>query len=259
MEQLIKPIVKVGNSAGVILPKEWLHHEAEIRLIIKTPDIFDILKQEKISLEEIKGIYLVGSYARKEQTKESDYDILIITNNLNSKIHKFNSEILLISEENLRKSLSENVLPLLPMIKESKPILNSSLVEGYKNTKINYKNLKWHLETTKSAIKIIQQTLSLDKEISEKTPISIAYPLILRLRECYIVDCLIKNKEYSNKELILLIKRLTGSTEIYNEYKLVKSDKKSKKSILIKSVEPLLFYIKEKITEQEKWLKEKKD
>lgn len=259
MEQLIKPIVRVGNSAGVILPKEWLHHEAKIELIVKTPDIFDILTQEKISLEKVKGIYIVGSYARGEQTKDSDYDILVITDGIDSKIKQSNSEIILISEDNLIDSLSQNILPILPMIKESKPILNSSLIESYRNTKINSKNLRWHLDTTKSAIKLIEQTLELDKEVSDKTPNLIAYPLVLRLRECYIVDCLRKDKIYSNKELISLIKKLTGSTEIYSEYKSIKSDKKNKNTISIKSAESILSYIKTKIIEQEKWVKEKKD
>lgn len=259
MEQLIKPIVRVGNSAGVILPKEWLHHEARIEIIIKTPDIFEILKQEKVPLEKVKGIYIVGSYARGEETKESDYDILIITQDINSKIQKLNSEIILISEENLKDSLTKNILPLLPMLKESKPILNSTLIDSYKKTLPNSKNLKWHLETTISAIKIIEQTLSIDQEISEKTSNSLAYPIILRLREAYIVDCLIKDKKWTTKELTSLIKKLTGSLEIYNEYKLIKSNKKQKKLISIKQANSILKYIKNKISEQEKWLKEKKD
>ncbi|MBT3405316.1 hypothetical protein HN832_00495 [archaeon] len=259
MQKLIKPIVKVGNSAGVILPKKWLHHEAKIEIIVKTPNILEILQQEKIPLEKVKGIYLVGSYARGEQTKESDYDVLVITKDLNSKLQKSNSEIILISEENLKESLNTNILPLLPMLKESKPILNSSLIDPYKKIPLTFKNLKWHLETTKSAIKIMEQTLDLNKGISEQISSSIAYSLILRLRESYIVDCLIKNKKQSNKKLVLLIKKLTGSVEIYNKYKLIKLNKKVKDTILIKHVDSLLDYIKNKINEQEKWLKEKKD
>ena len=34
-QELIKQIVKVGNSAGVILPREWLNGKARIELIEK--------------------------------------------------------------------------------------------------------------------------------------------------------------------------------------------------------------------------------
>ena len=76
--ELVKPIVRLGNSAGVVLPKEWLHGEARITLL-KKPDnpkkaVLDIIEPY---LSSIIGVYLVGSYARGEQKKNSDIDILI--------------------------------------------------------------------------------------------------------------------------------------------------------------------------------------
>ena len=77
-QELIKPIVKFGNSAGVILPREWLNGKAKIELVEKPLNINkDILEILEPYFNDIQGIYLVGSYARGEQTQESDIDVLV--------------------------------------------------------------------------------------------------------------------------------------------------------------------------------------
>ena len=75
----VKKIVKVGNSAGVVLPREWYGGEARVELIKRPMNIQeDVLKILRPHLPNILGIYIVGSYARGEQTSESDVDILVI-------------------------------------------------------------------------------------------------------------------------------------------------------------------------------------
>ena len=141
--ELIKPVVRAGNSACVILPKKWLGGKAKIELI-EDPvnievEIFEILK---FYLKDILGIYLTGSYARGENTPDSDIDVLVITHNTNKTIIEGKYDIILISQENLEKTLKRNILPLLPMIKESKTILNGELIEKYKKIALNKSNLK---------------------------------------------------------------------------------------------------------------------
>ena len=69
--ELVRKIVRVGNSAGVVLPREWLNGTAKVELVRKPLDIKgDILKILEPYLEDISGIYLVGSYARGEQRQD---------------------------------------------------------------------------------------------------------------------------------------------------------------------------------------------
>ena len=102
MENQIKKAIKSGNSSAVILPRSWLNKEVRVELLEKTPEIIlsdaiDIL-QKYIKLKEIIGIYLVGSYAREEQDKNSDIDLLIITNNIDREIiHEGIYNLLIIS------------------------------------------------------------------------------------------------------------------------------------------------------------------
>lgn len=258
-QELIKPIVRLGNSAGVILPKMWLNGRARIELVEKPLDIkreiFEILWPY---LEDIQGIYLVGSYARGEQTKNSDIDVLVITKTINKRVDKGKYNLILITKESVENSLKNNLLPILPMLKEAKPLLNSQLIKHYKSTKLTPKNLKFHIETTKSAIQVNEAAIKLDKNSSQYTGDASAYSLILRLREIYIVDCLMKGKKWSNKELILLIKKIVGSLKAYNGYLRVKNNKRTKEDLTILEAEKLQFYIIKKIKEQEKWLQKRK-
>src|SRR3989344_8018928 len=189
IRELIKPIVRVGNSAGVLLPKNWINGKARIELIEKPIDIKkDVLEILDPYLQNIEGIYLIGSYAREEQTKKSDVDILVITNKINKKIKKGKYEIILISKEKVESALEKNILPILPMLKEAKPLVNSSLIEKYKKTQLTKRNLKPHIELTKSALGINREFINFDEEMESNSGDSVAYSLILRLREMYIVD-----------------------------------------------------------------------
>jgi len=258
-QELIKPIVRLGNSAGVILPKMWLNGKAKIELVEKPldikRDIFEILWSY---LEDIQGIYLVGSYARAEQTKNSDIDVLVITKTINKRVDRGKYNLILITKESVEDSLKNNLLPILPMLKEAKPLLNNQLIEVYKLTKLTFRNLKFHLEATKSAMQLNETAIKLDKISSLYTSDASAYSLILRLRETYIVDCLMKEKKWSNKELVLLIKKIVGSLKAYNGYLRVKNNKRIKENLTILEAEKLQYYIIKKIKEQEKWLKKRK-
>jgi len=254
--ELIRPIVRVGNSAGVILPREWLNGEAKIELIARPVDVgkgvFDVLEGY---LFDIIGLYVAGSYARGEQNSKSDVDILAITNKTNKSFDVGKYSILLISRENVEKSLQDNVLPILPMIKEAKVLINGNLIEEYKKTKLTRRNLDWHIEGTKSILKVNRAQMDLDGEESSNCSDAVAYSLVLRLREIYIVDCLRKNRLWSNRELLRLIRRITGSLISYQGYLRVKNDEKTKHKLPIEEAEKLYNYIYTKIREQEKWVK----
>lgn len=250
----------MGNSAGVILPREWLNGRARIELISKPLDIkkevLDLLDEY---LEEIQGIYLVGSYARGEQTEQSDIDILVITNNTTKIIEKGKYNITLVSKEVLEKQLQDNIFPILPMLFEAKALLNGKLIENYKKAQLTKKNLKWHIETTKSILNVIREQIKMDKLDRNSTNDAVAYSLILRLRGTYIVDCLKNNKIWSNKVLLQMIKKISGSLKAYEGYLRTKQDKKLRMSKLpIDEAEKLYTYVYNKIREQEKWVKREK-
>ena len=128
--------------------------------------------------------------------------ILAITQKTNKRIQKGKYEIICITNGELEKQLKENALPILPMLKEAKTIINSEILSKYKKTKLTNKNTKWHLETTKSAMKLIESSIELSKNLGKNENDSTAYSLILRLRTLYIMECIRKNKIWKKKDFL---------------------------------------------------------
>ncbi|MDO8460087.1 MAG: nucleotidyltransferase domain-containing protein [Nanoarchaeota archaeon] len=261
--KVIRPIVKVGNSSGVILPRGWLNHRAEVRLIASSMfnllgDVLNILS-EKIEISEIKGIYLIGSYARKEDRLDSDVDFLVISTKTNMIIKQGQYEISVVSKESLESSLKKNIMPYVPMIVEAKPILNGDLIkELLEYAKVTKRNVKWYVDTTRLSIKENEELIKMSRELGEnKVGDAIAYSLILRIRGFYIIDCLRKNKLWSNIDFVKIVKTVSGSDSAYKRYIYLKDDENSiKDALLMSEAEKLLAYLKDKLKGYEKWLNE---
>lgn len=258
--ELIKNTIRVGNSAGVLLPKEFLNTQVKIILqpLNIEKDILEILLEEKI-LDNVLGVYLVGSYARKEQTIESDVDVLVITDKINKMIKRGKYDLTLVSKELADEKMEKNILPLLPMMIEAKSIINKELLKNYINTFPTKKNIKWHIDTTKSAMNVVMEYIKLAKKIKRGVSDAASYSLILRLRTLYIVDCLKKRKMWTKKEFLGLVKKISGSLTAYERYLESKNKNTKEFKLPVEEAEKLMNYNNKKIREIEKWLKEKKE
>ena len=251
MEVEIKKAVKAGNSSAVILPRSWLSKEVRVELIEKTTDkilaeVIEIAKRY-IDLKEIIGIYLVGSYARGEESEDSDIDILIITSESNKEmIREGIYSILIVSKELLEQKLKSDLFPVGQMIREARALINASYLEFLKVI-VTKDNVKWYLETTKEKI-------DLAAEILEKTKRKVVnnrlvYTLILRIRTLYIIQKLIKNQDYSNIDFVKLIARVSGSKNAYDSYLAIKNDLREEDITTGEEAEKLYFYLKKQLDE----------
>ena len=264
MQSISSQTRAVGNSSGVLLPREWLNKKVVVTLVEPSEkeivqDIIKILYESRI-LEEVLGIYLIGSHARKkgEITPESDIDILIITENITKTINKDNYQINLVKNSTLLKSLKEKPFYYYPMIYEAKTLLNSGLLSDYKNLK---SNLKWNsfVKDTKNSLKETKKLINLDKSLgNNKTADSVAYSLVLRARGFYILGKILEGKLWEKKEFLEIIKRVTGNLEVYRRYLyLKKSDDGKGNTISIKDAEKLVNYLEKEISKWENMKKGK--
>ncbi|MEK6914483.1 MAG: nucleotidyltransferase domain-containing protein [Nanoarchaeota archaeon] len=266
MEYIIKPTRVIGNASGVILPKEWKNSLIRAEIITKPLNEYELLKliENEISIKKIMGIYLIGSYARGDYDNKSDIDILVINKDINKTMKLGKYEINILSLSSLEYLLKYNCIPVLPWIVESVSIINDSLLDKYKNTKLTLKNLKWHIETNKTSMNIIREKLKAAKKYDDYEYIcGCSYSLVLRLRTLYAIECLIKKKIQRKSELISLIEKISGSRNIYDIYldnKLnIDEDIKDVEKVSYEGIKSILDYIVIKNKEIEKWLKEKKD
>ena len=246
----VKRTVKAGNSSAVILPRAWLNQEVRVELVKKTPEIilYETLKivSRYIDTKEIIGIYLAGSYARSEESSESDIDLLIITFDVDKEmIHNNMYNILIVSEKLLKWKLENDLLPIGPMIAEAVPLINGSYL-GDIEVEATDKNLKWYINTTKDKLKLIRRALDNTKG---KLANSVIYTLVLRIRTLYIIRKLIDDEKYSKKEFVKLIARVSGSDRVYEAYVLVKNDLDKSALVTKEEAEKLYVYLARQLSE----------
>ncbi|MEK6935344.1 MAG: nucleotidyltransferase domain-containing protein [Nanoarchaeota archaeon] len=252
MEVQIKKAIKAGNSSAVILPRAWLNKEVRVELVKKTPEIIlldtlEILKKH-ILLKSIIGIYLVGSYARGEESKDSDIDLLVLTDGIDKKmINDGAYNVLIVSYQLLLQKLRDNLFPVGQMIKEAKPLLNADYLNAV-DVKVTKKNVKWYIDTTKEKLEIIKEYIEYAKKAKDKKNRylgdKIAYTLILRIRTLEIIRKLIQNKDYSKKEFIKLIEKISKSSNAYERYLASKNKLKEESKLSVEEAERLYEYLK---------------
>ncbi len=249
METITKKTREVGTSSGVLLPRKWLNKEVIVTLLEKSQkriakDVLEILFKKNLN-EEIKGIYLVGSYARDEQDANSDIDVLVITQNTSKLINHENYEILLIPEKNFKKNLPNN-LNYLSMLKEAESLVNKGLIKKYSSKKYS-PNFKRNLEEIKNIMDINKESVEIYGELNKNVSDGVIYSIILRLRELYLIKCLISNKKYYKKKFMQSVNKKT-----YDAYLRIKRNEKEKNVVSVDEAKKLLSLYKE-------WLKEIKD
>ena|SRR3989344_4202281 len=214
-EQIKKKVVCFGNGSIVYTPKEWIGREVIITLpqLSLKEEILDLLK---LHLENIQGIYLYGSYARNEQENDSDADVLVVSDKKFS-VKKAGYDINVHSLENLKKILVNNPLYSL-ILKEAKIILNKSLLDELKNID-SRRDFSFVLETTRGVLEINKDFIDMEKDDFDNS--AVIYSLVLRLRGLYMIDCILKNKLYSNKDFknFVMKKGVKNFNILYRAYR----------------------------------------
>ena len=229
METIVKQTREVGTSAGVLLPRSWLNKQVVVTLFNPSKekilqDISACLFKQNLN-EDAKGVYLFGSYSRGEFDFDSDIDILIITEKTNKLINYNNYEILLVSESSFSKNLPNN-LNYLSILKEAKVIFNKELIEKYRLKKYKF-NIKKSLLEIDRIIKINKDAARMCEENSMNIPDGIAYSVILRMRELYLIKCLLSDKNYRKKDFL----KLAGD-KVYSAYLRIKRNEKELNNLL---------------------------
>ncbi len=249
MNVQIKKAVKAGNSSAVVLPRAWLGKEVRVEIIRKSQgmillEVIEIL-MNYISLENVIGIYLIGSYARGEEENNSDIDVLVISSECDEIINEGVYSIFVVSEGVLKEKLERDLFPIGQMIKEAKALLNSDYIDSI-NVRVSRKNIKWYLDTTKDKLDLIKKIIDLNKE---KVDCRVGYTLVLRLRTLYIIKKLIENEDYMKEEFVGLVRKVSGGNNAYNCYLNIKNNGKNKSYMNMDEVKRMYDYLKDFLKE----------
>ncbi len=248
MEIEIKKTVRAGNSSAVILPRAWLNKEVRVELVKKTNekilrDVLEIIEKH-MSYERIIGIYLSGSYARGEESGDSDVDVLVISDEVDMKeIREGLYSILIVSWGLLKWKLENDIFPVGPMIKEAIPLINGDYLKHLKETiYVTKKNIKWYLDTTEEKLDALKKHIENSYKIVDNRVI---YTLVLRIRTIKMIQKLVKNQVYSKQELVKLINKVSGSKNAYKSYLGHKNGLNKSNVTSKKEAEKLYEYLKQ--------------
>lgn len=258
---------KWGNSGGILLPREWVGKQVKIILIDRSEEIkkevLDILSDY---LEDIQGIYLVGSYARNEQEKDSDIDIIAISNNTKRIISSGKYNIQIYTLQGLKNTLKRYPISVYPSLLEAKTIMNKALLEELKQTQITKNSFKMYLEESKRVLNIHKKLIEIEIEekreegkplIQPLKSINIIYSIFLRLRGLYLMKLILKRKNSTKEEFYSWIKKNTSLSEeswkkALSIYKAVKDDKTIKAQFSIEDTLKILNLFERTLKEYDK-------
>lgn len=256
-EQIRKKVARSGNGGAVWVPKDWLGEEILVTRL-ETPKLSideEIINLLLPNLEHISGIFLYGSYARNEETKNSDIDILIVADEKFKVSNIKNFDMNIIEYKDLNEKMQKDPF-LFAAIKESKPILNGLLLKEFQKIPHDIKKLKpfikWFLDTTKDNIVSTREFIDLDKLDSDYVvSYSTVYSTILRLRGIFLINSIINNKDFSNNEFKKWITKKIPAGEyekIYSVYRKIRDKEKIEKvKIKILYMETLINFLEKEI------------
>jgi len=241
-EQLVKQVVKSGNGGAVWVPKKWLGQE----VVVILPDKPKLSVREKIVhllepyLKDIIAVFIYGSYARHEETRESDIDVMVITKDRipSINIKELKLEVACFQLDKFKKAIQKYPVMYCQIVREAEPLINASILEDLKNVKIANKNFKEYVTETKEHIKSNKELLELDKlDDGHVASYSVIYSAILRLRGIFITKCVLNKEKFSNKafQKWILHEEITNQEfeRSYEVYRIIR-DNKNIKNIKIK-------------------------
>jgi len=256
-EEVVKQVVPFGNGSIVFTPKKWLGQSVRVILEREPLNIKEsVVELLQPFLENIKGVFLYGSFARNEQAPDSDIDVLVVADKKFKLEKKSRFDFTVIEEATLRKELKgKDPLYTYSVLQEAKPIINEALLKELKEIKINKHDFKWHLEEAESALKIAEEFLKLDKlqERKKLDSTAIVHTIVLRLKNLFRLQCILKNKKYSNKEFNSFLRKKGLPKELiekfYDLYRAERDEKSTPVKVSVEDTEKLYEVAKRELIE----------
>jgi predicted nucleotidyltransferase len=248
-EQFIRTAKIFGNGAHVFVPKEWAGEEIIIVRPRKKSLKERILSILEPYLDSILGVYLYGSYARDEQTEDSDIDLFVITDK-KIKIKSEGFEVVCLEEKDIEKALKIEPVLIYSILSESKPIINSKTLHELK-TKYLPKLLDFqsYIRETKGVIRVNEDFIQSEKG-DYLTSEAVVYSLVLRLRGLFIIKSILEGKRYSHRLFKAWVKSHISKIDfdsIYEAYRLSKYEKKIRQKIKVFDIKLLIELLKNEI------------
>ncbi len=194
---IVKAVKRYGNSGGVYVPNHWIGGKVRIELVEEPLNPQDVVA--KIPLEHVISVILYGSYARGEASEGSDIDILLIVDDdykmdIPAEImQKYDIQVKCLRD--MRNALVHDPV-FYKMIKdEAVALVNHQFLDSLKEEVPKMADIEKRIEMIESSLDITKEILKIDANAD------VAYPIVMRLKEILLIECLLSGKKYSTKAL----------------------------------------------------------
>jgi predicted nucleotidyltransferase len=236
-----------GNGSHVILPKDWEGQKILLTRVNIEPKeaIMNLLSPY---LKDIIGVYLYGSYARKENKEGSDIDVIVVTDKKINVEKKKPFDLIQIEKDKMNIFKRINPVLFYSFVFESESIINNSLLEDLRKEELKKDFFKDFFKDTNRIISINKGLLELDRiQNQEYVDNNLIYSLMLRLRAVYIIETLLKREKFSNNFFLKFLRNnlVYNPDKYYEVYQNIRNDKKIEKKITMREAEKLLNLLNE--------------
>ena len=178
-EQIVREVNLIGNGAHIFAPKEWANEKVLVIRLEKKSIKEELLEILYPYLDKIIAVFIYGSYARKEETKDSDVDVLVIAKE-KFKIERSNKfQIIVLAEEEINNAIRLKPILMYSIFKEASAVINSGYLELLKKQKIDYSLFSSFIKSSYDSLKSNIELLELDKKTGKTISNSVIYSLIL--------------------------------------------------------------------------------
>jgi predicted nucleotidyltransferase len=226
---IVKTVKKYGNSGGVYVPSNWIGGKVKIDLVDEPLNPKKVLNV--INLEHIISVIIYGSYVRKEISKDSDVDMIIVTDE-DAKIkipdelgNEYDVQIKTVKE--IENAMTRDPVFHKIIMDESAALMNHQFLDDLRKGPLKSDSIITRLELAESSLDIIKEIFNADDSAE------ITYPLVMRIKEVLILEFILTNKKYSTHALRdeFLNYGISSNefSNIMNVYRKLRSNKKSAK------------------------------
>ena len=255
MITVTKVVKKYGNSGGVYVPNAWIGGKVKVELIDEPFSVNDVLN--KVAKEHVVSAILYGSHARNEASEGSDIDIILVRDK-NSEIDipdelKQKYDIQVKTTEEAMNAMAHDPIFYKIIKDKSVAMINHQFLESLRKIKLKSGSIKTRLTLAESSLNITKEIFNLGNN-------EVVYPLIMRLKEMMVLECLLSDKKYSTAMLKNEILSCGLSPKeflcIIKIYRVERSNKKSESvsretiKKLISLLEMKIKYVKQKTVEK---------
>lgn len=219
-------------------PEKWIGIGAALQ---KMPELSPLFKNILPKLRSIESIILYGSRVRGDYRKDSDYDLLVVTDGKEifteeevDELKKQGYELQVSYESDLKKEVKDRPVSIVPILKEGWPLFNLKVRDGLLKSYRKEKLLNDLKTLSNDIIKNKHYTLKGLKGEGKRSSLFLSF---FSSRQLYLIETLMKGRGFYTQDWLEKISEIWNidiktMNELHKAYRSIEKGTKVDANIL---------------------------